>query len=112
MKRLFLLGAIAAATSAQTTPVLSQTEIQQLEIKVAQNSEDRASQTLLGKNYAFCILGITSLKKYNIVDGFDPAKAESAFAGHARGQLSDSINAGIVGEGANALWGFSFQVEG
>ena len=31
MKRLFLLAAIAATTWAQTTPVLSRTEIEQLE---------------------------------------------------------------------------------
>ena len=112
MKQIFLLAAIVATASAQTTPVLGQAEIQQLEIKLAQNPADRPAQSLLGKNYAFYILGITSLKQYDMVDGADLAKANSAFAAHARSQLSGSSNAGVVGEGGNALWDFSFRIRG
>src|SRR5271157_4041896 len=111
MQRLLLVAAMAAAASAQTVPVLNQQEIQQLEIEVEQNPGDRASQAILGKNYAMYILGVASLRQFNRVTGVDPAKANSELAQHARGQLANSILGAVVGEGGQALWSFSTEVQ-
>jgi hypothetical protein len=110
VKRLFLLIVIATAAFGQSTAVLSQAEIEALEAKVAANPTDRPSQKLLGKNYAYYIMGVTALGKYDVVDAVDPVKAESQFATHARIELAVSNNAGLVAEGGNALWGLSFQL--
>jgi hypothetical protein len=110
MKRLFLLIAIATAAFGQSTAVLSQAEIEALEARVATNPKDRPSQKLLGKNYAYYIMGVTALGKYDLVDAVNPVKADSAFATHARAKLASSNDAGLVAEGGNALWGLSFQL--
>src|ERR1035438_10501232 len=110
MKRLFLLIVIATTAFGQSTAVLSQTEIEALEAKVATNPNDLPSQKLLGKNYAYYIMGVTALGKYGLVEAVDPVKADSAFATHARAILASSNNAGLVAEGGNALWGLSFQL--
>lgn len=44
--------------------VLSQAEVEALEKTVAKSRDDRAGQKLLGQNYAFFILGITSLDQF------------------------------------------------
>ncbi len=110
MKRLFLLIVIGTVAFGQSTAVLSQAEIEALEAKVATNPTDRPSQKLLGKNYAYYIMGVTALGNYDLVAAVDPVKADSAFAIHARAELASSNNAGLVAEGGNALWGLSFQV--
>ncbi len=112
MRPLILLPLFAGFLCAQAIPVLSQAQIQQLEATVAQNPADRASQTLLGQNYSFVILGITALGQYNTVTGVDPAKADGEFARHARDAMRNSAFAGVLGEGGHALWNFSFQVQG
>ena len=66
---------------------------------------------LLGRNYAFFILGITSLKEYDLVATIDPGKAAGSFAQHARDELGTSRFAGVVAEGGQALWRFSTEVE-
>lgn len=112
MRPLILLPLFAGSLCAQAIPVLSQAQIQQLETTVAQNPADRGSQTLLGQNYSFVILGITALGQYNTVAGLDPAKARGEFAQHARDVMQTSAFAGVLGEGGQALWNFSFQVQG
>lgn len=112
MRHLILLPLLAGSVCAQSIPVLSQAQIQQLETTVAQNPADRLSQTLLGQNYSFFILGITSLGQYNTVTGVDQAQARSEFAQHARDAMQNSALAGVLGEGGEALWNFSFQLEG
>ena len=105
MRSLLVFAAFALGASAQpATRVLSQDEIQQLEATVAKNPGDRPSQVLLGKNYAFVILGIASLSQYDRVAGVDPAKARGPFAQHARDELGKSPLAGVVGEGGETLW--------
>jgi hypothetical protein len=110
VKRLFLLIVIAAAAFGQSTAVLSQAEIEALEAKVAANPTDRPSQKRLGKNYAYYIMGVAALGKYDMVDAVDPAKAASVFATHARLELATSNNAVVVAEGGHALWSLSFQL--
>ena len=112
MRPLILLPLFVGSLCAQAIPVLSQAQIQQLETTVAQNPADRPSQTLLGQNYSFVILGITALAQYNTVAGVDPAKARGEFAQHARDVMQTSSFAGVLGEGGQALWNFSFQVQG
>jgi hypothetical protein len=51
MRHLSLLLSFVISAWAQTTPVLNQSQIQQLEATVERNPADRQSQTLLGKNY-------------------------------------------------------------
>ena len=70
----------AAYGQPQSIAVLSQDQVQQLEGTVARNPGDLASQALLGKNYAFFILGITSLGKFDRVATIDPGKAAGSFA--------------------------------
>src|ERR1017187_7054744 len=112
MRVLILLSVFAGLVCAQSIPVLSQAQIQQLETTVAQNPADRPSQTLLGQNYAFVILGITALGQYNFVAGVNPAEAGGDFARHARDAMRSSTFGGVLGEGGEALWNFSFQVQG
>ena len=112
MRPLILLPLFVGSLCAQAIPVLSQAQIQQLETTVAQNPTDRPSQTLLGQNYSFVILGITALGQYNTVAGLDPAKARGEFAQHARDVMQNSPFGGVLGEGGQALWNFSFQVQG
>ena len=112
MRRLILWPLLAGYLCAQAIPVLSEAQIQQLETTVAHNPADRQSQTLLGQNYSFVILGITALGQYNTVAGVDPAKAEGEFAQHARDVMRNSAFAGVLGEGGEALWNFSFQLQG
>ncbi len=111
MRHLILLPLFVGSVCAQSISVLSQTQIQQLETTVAQNPADRPSQTLLGQNYSFVILGITALGQYNTVAGVDPAEARGEFAQHARDVMRNSAFAGVLGEGGEALWNFSFQVQ-
>ncbi|MGJ5818605.1 hypothetical protein [Paludibaculum fermentans] len=119
MNRTLILALLAASASAQTppatntiTPVLSEEQVIQLEAQVAANPSDVASRTLLGKNYAYSVLGVTELGEWDRVTGIDPAKAASTFAAHARQQLAESGLAGVCGEGGYALWNASFEVEG
>ena len=125
--RYFLIwaAAITVATSAQLPggatadelwhqlkpTVLSQDQVQQLELTIARNSGDLALEALLGRNYAFFILGITSLKDYDFLATIDPGKAAGSFAQHARDELGTSRFAGVVAEGGQALWRFSTEVE-
>jgi hypothetical protein len=111
-----ILIAAAAITFAgyaqpQPTPVLSQDQVLQLEIAVARNPGDLASQTLLGRNYAFFILGITSLGQFDRVAAIDPGKAARDFAQRARDELGKSLFAGVVAEGGQAIWRFSTDVQ-
>ena len=101
----------AAYGQPQSIAVLSQDQVQQLEGTVARNPGDLASQALLGKNYAFFILGITSLEKLDRVATIDPGKAAGSFAEHARNELGKSVFAGVVAEGGQALWQFSTYVQ-
>ncbi len=112
MRYLLLLSLVTGCVGAQSISVLSQSQIQDLETTAARNPADLASQTLLGENYSFVILGITALGQNNTVAGLDPAKARSEFAQHARDVMQNSLSAGILGEGGEALWNFSFQVQG
>jgi hypothetical protein len=112
MLPLILLPLFVGSVCAQSIPVLSQVQIQQLEATVAQNPADRPSQALLGQNYSLVILGITSLGQYNTVSSVDPAEARGEFAQHARNVMQNSAFAGVLGEGGEALWNLSFQVEG
>jgi hypothetical protein len=41
----------------------------------------------------------------------DPAEARGEFAQHARDVMRNSAFAGVLGEGGEALWNFSFQVQ-
>jgi hypothetical protein len=109
---LILLPLFVSFVCAQSIPVLSQSDIQQLETTVAQTPTDSQSQALLGQNYSFVILGVTSLGQYNSVTGVDPAKARGEFAQHALDVMQNSAFAGVLGEGGRALWNFSFQVQG
>jgi len=109
---LILLPLFVSFVCAQSIPVLSRSDIQQLETTVAQTPTDSQSQALLGQNYSFVILGVTSLGQYNSVTGVDPAKARGEFAQHALDVMQNSAFAGVLGEGGRALWNFSFQVQG
>jgi hypothetical protein len=102
---------VAAYAQPQFTVVLSQDQVQQLEGTVARNPGDLVSQALLGKNYAFLILGITSLGEFDRVATIDPGKAAGSFAEHARDELGKSFLAGVVAEGGQALWRLSTDVE-
>jgi hypothetical protein len=102
---------LAACAQPQTTVVLTQEQVQQLEVSVARNPGDAPSQALLGKNYAFFILGITSLGEFDKVATINPGKAAGSFAQHARDELGKSLFAGVVAEGRQALWRYSTEVE-
>ena len=86
------------------TPVLSQPEVEALEAKVASNPTGSADLRRLANNYVFYLLGITKLKQYDQVDGFDQAKAESPFATHVRVTLNETRIAPLAAESAFALW--------
>jgi len=107
---LVLLTAAIRAQPGQLTPVLTQPEVEALEAKVAKDPADRVSQTLLAKNYTFFILGISKLKQYDQVDGYDKAKAESEFTGRVRKVLNDTRLATLAGESGIALWNKSNDV--
>jgi hypothetical protein len=113
--RQILIAAVAITFAAyaqpQPTPVLSQDQVLQLEIAVSRNPGDLASQTLLGKNYAFFILGITSLAQFDQVATIDPGKAAGDFARRAQDELGKSLFAGVVAEGGQALWRYSTEVQ-
>jgi hypothetical protein len=111
VRRLSVLFLFSLLAYPQSIPVLSQSQIQQLEITVAQNPASQ-SQALLGQNYALVILGITALGQYNVVTNVDPGLAQSTFAQHARYALQTSISPGVPGEGGEALWNLSFQLQG
>src|SRR5215469_10789356 len=100
----------AAYAQPQSIAVLSQEQVQQLEGAVARNPGDFASQALLGKNYAFLILGITSLK-FDRIAAIDPEKAAGSFAEHARDELGKSFFVGVLAEGGQALRRFSTAVQ-
>ena len=112
MRTLILLPLFVGSVCAQSIQVLGQAQIQQLEATVAQKPGDRQSQALLGQNYSFVILGITALGQYNTVASVDPGEARGEFAQHAHDVMQNSPFAGVLGEGGEALWNFSFQVEG
>ena len=112
MRRLVFALLFVISAWAQSIPVLSQSQIQQLEAKLAQDPFNSQNQTLLGQNYAFVILGITSLGQYDTVASVDPALAGGDFARHARDAMQTSVLTGVVAEGGKALWNFSFQVQG
>jgi hypothetical protein len=112
MRPLAVVPLFAASLWAQSTPILTQPEIQELETKVASSPTDLPSQALLGKSYALFILGVTSLGQYDTVTGVDPNRATSDFAAHARDVIQTSTLPTVLGEGAEALWNFSFQVQG
>ena len=98
-----LLALLPVLAAAQSSGVLSPEEIQQLELKLAQNPGDRAAQTALGRNYAFAILGITALGQFDRVTGMDPARPHGP---HARAVLQSTANAGLLAESGKALWSF------
>jgi hypothetical protein len=111
MSRILLLVLAAAGISAQTvedlakpTAVLTADAVRQLETKVAENPADKAAQALLGKNYAFFVLGISELGKFDRVAALDKEKAASETAQRARRQLSSSPLATVCGEGGHAIW--------
>ncbi|HYW45668.1 MAG TPA: hypothetical protein VE959_22580 [Bryobacteraceae bacterium] len=112
MRRLLVFAALFFSACAQTTAILSVDQIRQLETTVAQNPADRHSQTLLGRNYAFVILGVTALGQGDMVTGVDPAKAHGDFAQHARDEMAKTRFAGVAGEGGQALWNRAIQVDG
>ncbi|WP_321475859.1 hypothetical protein [uncultured Paludibaculum sp.] len=119
MNRTLILALLAASVLAQVppaaasiTPLLSEEQMVLLEAQVAANPTDIASRALLGKNYAYFILGVTELGDWDRVIDIDPAKAASEFATHARQQLAESTSASVCGEGGYALWNASFDVEG
>jgi hypothetical protein len=62
-----------------------------------------ASQKLLAQNYAFFILGITSLDQFGQASGYDPARGAGDFAEHARAILRETKLAVLAGEGGQAL---------
>jgi hypothetical protein len=118
MQRILMLALVSASVWAQSadapippTPVLNQEQVQLLEAKVAQDPADLASQAILGRNYAFFILGVTAVDQYGDARGFDPAKARGAFARHARNELMNTRFAGVCGEAGQALWHSSFEAE-
>ena len=93
-------------------PVLSQADVEQLELTVQQTPTDLKSQTLLGKNYAYFVLGVTALGKYGDPTAVDVAKSGSDFAQHAVAQLgTDSTPATVLAEGGRELWNDSFSVQ-
>src|SRR5216683_1424003 len=107
MKLLPLVLLSGLLAFAQPAPVLTQTEIEQLEIKVAQNPRDIYSQGLLGKNYALFILGITGLDRYSLATDLDPSRSQSEFAQHAWNVLNGPAAPDLLGEGGEALWNYS-----
>ena len=112
----YFLGAAAAITLAvyaqpSATTVLTQDQVQQLEVKVTRGPGDTASQALLGRNYAFFILGITSLGEFDRVAALDPGKAAGEFARHARDELGKSLVPAVVAEGGQALWRYGNDVD-
>jgi hypothetical protein len=102
---------LAAYAQPQPTAVLTQEQIQQLEVAIVRNPGDAPSQALLGKNYVFFILGITFLGEFDKVTTIDPGKAGGSFAQHARDELGKSLFAGAVAEGGQAFWWYSTEVE-
>ncbi len=67
VKHQVLIGSLicVAMLGQQEQPrVLSQAEVEALEKTVAKSRDDRAGQKLLGQNYAFFILSITSLDQF------------------------------------------------
>jgi hypothetical protein len=102
---------VPIVASAQAPGVLGPGEIDQLEAKLAQNPADRGIQTTLGRNYAFAILGITTLGQYDRVTGMDPARAGSALAQHARVVFQSSTNAGVLAEGGRMLWRYANEAQ-
>ena len=95
----------------QPPPPLAQADVEQLEITVQQNPTDFMSQKLLGKNYAYFMLGITALDRYGDPSMIDEAKFLSDFAQHAAAQMgSDSTPATVLAEGGLELWNDSFSV--
>ena len=114
MRQIAILAAvITAAANAQPQPteVLSQNQVQQLELTVERNPGDRASATLLGKNYAFFILGIASLGRFDRVGTLDPEKAAGNFAQHVRNEIGKSVSAGVLAESGQALWRYATEVK-
>jgi len=87
----------------ETPPVLTQPGVERLEATVAKSPGDLASQKLLAQNYAFFILGITSLDQFGQASGYDPAKAAGDFAKHARAIFEETKLAVLAGEGGQAL---------
>lgn len=109
--RFFLACAFAAAAWPESIAVLDEAQIRQLERAVSRNPGDREGQTLLGQNYAFWILGITKLGKYDVLEELDPARTGTEFAQHARDELRHSSLAAVVGEGGYALWKYCTLAE-
>ena len=107
---LILSALLIWAQPNQITPVLTQPEVEALEASVAKDPTNHASQTLLANNYAFFILGITRLRQYDQVDGYDKSKADSEFTAHVRKVLNDTRLATLAGESGHALWNSSNQV--
>ena len=111
---IFWLTGLAIAQPGKITPVLSQSEIEALEKKLAGSpgKETLPDQALLGKNYALYILGVTALKTYDMVDGYDAAKAVGEFANHAKAALLVTNLAAVAAEGGGGLWKWTAQVSG
>ena len=107
---LILSALLIWAQPNQITPVLTQPEVEALEAKVAKDPTDHAAQTLLAKNYAFFIYGITRLKQYDQVDGYDKSKADNEFTAHVRKVLNDTRLGTLAGESGYALWTYCTQV--
>lgn len=107
-----LFSALVSLRAQPLTPaqVLTQAEVEALEVKDAKDPRDREAQTLLASNYVFFLLGVTKTAGYIQVKGYDKAKAESEFAVHARNALTGTKLAILAGEGGYALWNFNAQV--
>ena len=111
--RSILLASLSVSIWAQSTlpAVLSQSDVEQLETQVASNPSDLNAQTVLGRNYAYFILGVTALDKYGTPAEFDYSKANSDFAQRAKSQLTGDIAlATVLGEGGQTLWNGSFSI--
>jgi hypothetical protein len=87
-----------------TSQILSIPQIQQLEDRVSQGDANPAALRLLGDNYAFVILGVTSFGANGMVNRLDPSLPASTFASHARTALQSSNLPDVIGEAATALW--------
>ena len=95
------------------TAVLSQAEVEQLEITVQQVPYNTSAQTLLGKNYAYFILGVTGYDSYGLASVVDKAKSQGEFAKHAAAVMADpNTLPGILAEGGKELWNDSFATLG
>jgi hypothetical protein len=98
VRGLILLPLFVSSVCAQSIPVLSQSEIQQLETTVAQTPTDPQSQALLGQNYSFVILGITSLGQIQ-----HQSEAQVAYL-DARASGAQALDRAVMLDPGTATW--------